>query len=218
MRKSATLLAVAWCLVTGPVFPGTIAVGAAQSATGGGAVNALTPAEASSGWVLLFDGRSLTDWTPYGDADWKVEDGTITFYKGRGMLRHSKSLTDFELKADFWGEKTANSGVFFRCTPRGADLAQQDCYEVNIFDASPTFPTGSINNVQTTLPTVPNTAEKWNTLDVTVKGTRLTVKLNGQTTVDKDDPKLTSGTLAIQAFGPDGPGRIKFRNVKVRPI
>jgi len=200
------------------VLPGTIAVGAAQSSTGAGAQNVLTPPEASAGWILLFDGRSLTDWTPYGDADWKVEDGTITFYKGRGMLRHSRSFTDFELKVEFWGEKTANSGGFLRCTPRGADLAQQDCYEVNIFDPSPTFPTGSINNVHSTLPTVPNTAEKWNTFDITVKGTRLTVKLNGETTVDQDDPKLKSGTLAIQAFGPDGPGRIKFRNMKVRPL
>jgi hypothetical protein len=194
-------------------------VSAAQqsSAAGSGAQNSLTPAEAAAGWILLFDGRTLNGWTPdkTSTADWQVEDGTITFYTGRGMLRHGQSFQDFELKVDFWGEKTANSGVMIRCTPSAN--GGQACYEVNIYDPSPTAPTGSINNVYK-IPFVPNTAEKWNTFEITARGPRMIVKMNGEQIVDAQDPKLTAGTLGVQASGPDGPGRIKFRNLKIRPI
>ncbi len=245
MRHRTTSLAVAGYLAIGLVLTGATAttvlkasdaralhmpsgiqrllmpngfVNAAQSpAAGSGAQNALTPAEAAAGWILLFDGRTLTGWTPdsTSTADWKVEDGTITFYTGRGMLRHGQNFKDFELKVDFWGEKTANSGVMIRCTP--TDKGGQACYEVNIYDPSPTAPTGSINAVYK-IPFVPNTAEKWNTFEITAKGPRMLVKMNGEQIVDTEDPKLTTGTLGVQASGPDGPGRIKFRNMKIRPI
>ncbi len=246
MRNRRTPMAVAWYLAMGLVLTGATAqmvvlasdagathmpsgiqrllmpnniANAAQAATAG-SQNALTPAEAAAGWILLFDGRTLNGWTPdaASTADWKIEDGAITFYTGRGMLRHGQSFKDFELKVDFWGEKTANSGVMIRCTQRpGGTPAQQDCYEVNIYDPSPTAPTGSINNVYK-IPFVPNTAEKWNTFEITARGPRMIVKTNGEQVVDAEDPKLTAGTLGIQASGPDGPGRIKFRNMKIRPI
>ncbi len=245
MRNRTTPMAVAWYLAIGLVLTGAAAqtvaltsdaraahmpsgiqrllmpndfANAAQSAAAGsGAQNTLTPAEAAAGWILLFDGRTLTGWTPdaTSTADWKVEDGAITFYTGRGMLRHGQSFKDFELKVDFWGEKTANSGVMIRCTP--TEKGGQACYEVNIYDPSPTAPTGSINNVYK-IPFVPNTAEKWNTFEITAKGPRMMVKMNGEQIVDAEDSKMTAGTLGVQASGPDGPGRIKFRNLKIRPI
>ena len=80
----------------------------------GGASNTLTPAESKAGWTLLFDGRSLSGWNPTGDVDWKVEDGTITATKGSGFLVTPRPYGNFEFKTDFWVDKAANSGVFFR--------------------------------------------------------------------------------------------------------
>ena len=55
---------------------------------------------------------------------------------------------------------------------------------------------------------------KWNTYDITVKGTRLTVVLNGTQTVDVDDSKFANGPFALQW----GRGVIKFRKVEIKPL
>ena len=179
------------------------------------AANSLSASEKADGWILLFDGRSLTGWSPTGDVDWKVEDGTITATRGTGFLAASRPFGNFEFKTDFWIDKTANSGIFFRC----ADAAPgaRNCYEANMFDSHDRFPTGSINNVKTSLPDRPDTVGKWNTFEVLAEGSHLIVKVNGRTTADAQDEKLASGTIALQQGGANAVGVVRFRNVKVRP-
>ena len=63
----------------------------------------------------MFDGRSLSGWAPTGDVDWKVEDGTITATQGLAIPVTPKPYGNFEFKTEFWIDKAANSGVFFRC-------------------------------------------------------------------------------------------------------
>jgi hypothetical protein len=55
---------------------------------------------------------------------------------------------------------------------------------------------------------------QWNTMEVTAKGAKLTVVLNGTKTVEVEDAKLASGPIALQW----GRGTIKFRKVMVKPI
>ena len=62
---------------------------------------------------------------------------------------------------------------------------------------------------------------EWNTLEITARGTRLTVRLNGVQTVDAHDARLAAGPIALQ-FGP-GPngargGPIRWRKVQVRDL
>ena len=178
--------------------------------------NTLSPAESKAGWMLLFDGRTLSGLSPTGEADWRVEDGTITATKGTGFLVTPKPYGNFELKADFWADKTVNSGIFVRCA-EGTPGAMA-CYEINIFDTHAEWPTGSVNNVKTVLPDKPNTTEKWNTLEITADGTHLVVKLNGKTTVDVRDERRATGTIALQEGGANASGLIRFRNVKIRPL
>jgi hypothetical protein len=186
-----------------------------------GTSNALSAQERQEGWTLLFDGRALTGWTPVGKADWQVQDGSITFVTGQGMLVTDRPFGNFELSLEFMGEKTANSGVFIRCPAVGAGtVSQTTCYEINIFDPHETAPTGSIVGVHSVLPDRPDTAGKWNTYQIVARGAHLTVKLNGKTTVDMDETKmnLVNGTIALQAGGPGGPGRISFRSIKIRSL
>ena len=181
-----------------------------------GAANTLTAAETSAGWTLLFDGRSISTWSPTGDVDWKVEDGTITATRGSGYLVTPKPYGNFEFKTDFWIDKAANSGVFFRCG-QGAPGAMS-CYEANIFDAHAMWPTGSINNLKTSLPDKPDTVGKWNTFEIMANGNHLVIKVNGRTTVDVQDTRLSNGPLALQEGGAGAAGLVRFRNVKVRPL
>lgn len=178
------------------------------------AANSLSASEAAAGWMRLFDGRSLAGWAPTGDADWRVEDGTIAATKGTGFLATSRPFGNFEFKTDFWLDKTANSGVFFRC---GAEPGGRTCYEANMFDTHAEWPTGSINNVKTSLPAKFDTVGKWNTFEIVADGNRLVIKVNGQTTVDAQDQRLASGTIALQEGGGGGMGLVRFRNIKVRP-
>jgi hypothetical protein len=191
------------------------AVPAPQAGTGD---NSVTPAEKAQGWISLFDGRTMTGWQPVGDAPWMVDNGTLSVTivpPVHGDLMTTATYTDFELKVEFWTEKkNSNSGVYLRCTPSAG--GKWTWYEVNISDASDAFPTGSLVGVQSTLPDFrADTSGKWNTMEMTAEGTHFIVKLNGRTTVDGHDSKLTSGPIGLQG---GGSGLLRFRNIKVRPI
>jgi hypothetical protein len=55
---------------------------------------------------------------------------------------------------------------------------------------------------------------KWNTYDITVRGNRINVTLNGQKTAEAEDSRLAGGVLGLQY----GAGAIKFRKVQVRTL
>ena len=61
---------------------------------------------------------------------------------------------------------------------------------------------------------MPKAGGKWNTYEITVKGSRLILVLNGEKTVDVEDGKLASGPFALQW----GRGVIKFRKVQIRAL
>lgn len=178
--------------------------------------NTLTPAEVADGWLLLFDGEGLFGWAPRGTARWNVADGQIRYQPGSGggMLSTTTEFADFQLQAEFWADGTVNSGVFLRCPVQG-DITATNAYEVNIYDAHDTWPTGSINGVARPSGH-PVTVGKWNTYDLTADGDHLVVKLNGETAVDARDGRLRRGTIALQNL--KGDGEIRFRNLKLRPL
>jgi hypothetical protein len=87
--------------------------------------------QADAGWVTLFDGKNLANWDTIGDANWRLEDGAVVADKGEGFLVSKNTYTDFQIRAEFWVDDDANSGVFFRVTdPTKIDA--KNAYEVNI--------------------------------------------------------------------------------------
>jgi hypothetical protein len=175
------------------------------------------------GWTTLVDGASgLENFTPVGDANWRAEDGAIVADKGKGGNLVSKaSYQDFQLRAEFWADHNTNSGIYIRCTDP-VKVSSATAYEVNIYDQRPgaEYGTGAIVNVGKVSP-MPKAGGRWNTYEITAKGPRLTVVLNGVQTVDVQDGKFTQGRIALQfGNGPnDAPGGvIKFRKVQIRPL
>src|SRR6185369_414649 len=176
-----------------------------------------------SGWTTLIDGtKGLENFNQIGDANWRAEGGAIVADKGKGGYLVSKnSYKDFQIRAEFWADTTTNSGIFLRAAyPKkiGADTA----YEVNVYDMrpDPSYGTGAIVNVAKVAP-MPKAGGKWNTYEITARGTNLVVVLNGQKTVDVNDSKLAQGPFALQfGSGPqDAPGGpIKFRKVEIKPL
>jgi hypothetical protein len=175
------------------------------------------------GWTTLVDGNSgMENFNTIGEANWRAEGGAIVADKGKGGYLVSKnSYKDFQIKAEFWADHTTNSGIFIRCTDPNK-VGAVNCYEVNIFDQrpEPDYGTGAIVNVAKVSP-MPKAGGKWNTYDITAKGSQLTVVLNGVQTVNVQDGKLPEGRVALQ-FGngaKDAPGgAIKWRKVEIRSL
>jgi hypothetical protein len=170
-------------------------------------------AQAGPAWKTLLAGTNMDGWTPIGMANWRVVDGAVQADSGMGGFLVSKeSYGDFELRADIWVTPDANSGIFIRCEdPK--QITAMNAYEVNVYDMRPdqAYRTGGI--VDVAKPTsIVNTGNKWNTLEITAKGSRLTVRVNGMPTVDVMDTKHARGPIALQA----GIGTVKFRNVQIR--
>jgi hypothetical protein len=174
-------------------------------------------------WTTLIDGAAgLDNWNRIGDANWRAEDGAVVADNGKGGYLVSKnSYKDFQIRAEFWADHTTNSGVFLRCAdPQKAGA--ETCYEVNIYDQrpDPSYGTGAIVNVAKVLP-MPKAGGKWNTYEITARGSQLVVVLNGVQTVDVQDSKLAQGPFALQyGSGPKDAlgGPIKWRKVQIRPL
>jgi hypothetical protein len=110
--------------------------------------------------------------------------------------------------------EVANSGIFVRCSdPK--NITADNSYEVNIFDTrpDPSYGTGAIVNFAKISP-MPKAGGRWNTYEITVKGSQFNVVLNGQPTVQMQDSKFPSGPIALQAAG----GVVKFRKVMIKAL
>jgi hypothetical protein len=171
--------------------------------------------QADAGWVTLFDGSNLDNWTAIGDANWKLADGVVVADKGNGFLVSKKDYGDFQIKAEFWVDADANSGIFIRCTDPNK-IGSKTGYEVNIFDKrpDPSYGTGAI--VDVAKPSVIlKAANQWNTYEIIAQGPKFTVTLNGTRTVDgAEDKRHASGRIALQY----GAGVVKFRKIQIKSL
>ncbi len=179
--------------------------------------------QSDAGWITLIDGpRGLENWNRIGDANWRAEDGAIVADKGKGGYLVSKnSYKDFQIRAEFWADHTTNSGIFIRCSDPNK-VGAASAYEVNIYDQrpEPDYGTGAIVNVVKVAP-MPKAGGKWNTYEITAKGSQLIVVLNGVQTVNVQDGKFAQGPFALQyGSGPKGAlgGAIKWRKVEIREL
>jgi Domain of Unknown Function (DUF1080) len=172
-----------------------------------------------TGWTTLVDGsKGLDNFNRVGEANWSASDGAIQASQGGkdpAYLVSKNSYKDFMMRVEFWASDDANSGVFVRCQNPGT-ITDENCYEANIFDQrpDPTYGTGAIVKVAKVAAPMPKAAGQWNTYEITARGTRLVLVLNGTKTVDVEDPKLAAGPFALQW----GRGTIKFRKVEIKPL
>jgi hypothetical protein len=179
--------------------------------------------QADAGWTTLLDGTAgLENWNRLGDANWRAENGAIVADKGKGGLLVSKnSYKDFQIRAEFWADHTTNSGIYIRASDP-SKINSKSAYEVNIYDQrpEPSYGTGAIVDFAKVSP-MPKAGGKWNTFDITAKGSQLIVVLNGVQTVNIQNGQFPQGPIALQfANGPkDAPGgAIKWRKVQIRSL
>jgi hypothetical protein len=175
--------------------------------------NRLTKQEASQGWVLLFDGKSLNGWEPHGQGDWQAAGGAIVCGGTTpSWLGTAGTYSDYVLKLEFKGPEKVNSGVFLRSSKEGQPHITG--YELQIWDYQPAgFLTGSQVGAAKASP-VKIRPDRWNQYEITAQADHFVVVLNGQTILDVRDDKHTSGVIGFQC---QKDNRIEFRNIKLRP-
>jgi hypothetical protein len=168
------------------------------------------------GWISLLDSATLDNFNRIGDANWRLADGVLSADKGGqpvAYLVSKTSYTDFELRAEFWVDANANSGVFIRCTDP-QKISSLTGYEVQINDPrADGFGTGALVPAAKVSPRIYANGV-WNLYEVTARGPRIIVKLNGSVTVDVEHSKFPGGPVALQY----GSGVVRFRNVAIKPL
>jgi len=175
-------------------------------------------AQTGDGWTTLLDATKMGEWDRVGESNWRMEDGALVADKRTGeAAAHLVSKTpykNFEMVVEFWASDDANSGIFLRCqNPK--QITDRSCYEVNIFDQrpDPTYGTGGIVHFSEVNP-MPKAGGKWNTFEISAKGRQISVKMNGQKTVELHNGLFVEGPFTLQ----HGSGVIKFRKVAIKPL
>jgi HEAT repeat protein len=197
----------------------------------------MSQAEADEGFIPLFDGRDLDGWT--GDTKGYVaEGGKIVIHPdlGSGNLYTVKEYADFVIRFEFRLTPAANNGLGIRA-PLEGDAAYAGMEIQILEDGSPVYwglrpyqYHGSIYGVVPARRGYLRPPGEWNAEEVTVKGRRVTVVVNGSTVVDADlDEASAGGTVdgnahpglkrASGRVGFLGHGSlVEFRNIRLREI
>ncbi|MBD3673378.1 MAG: DUF1080 domain-containing protein [Planctomycetaceae bacterium] len=161
----------------------------------------------------LFDGESLNGWTVENDAQVEVTaDGTLKFLSGNGWLRTHHQFQDFRLQLEWRTLKPTkyDAGIFFRAANQGKPFPKP-AYQVNLLEGQE----GTLIGVQGgKCEGMAKPAGEWNAFDLTVRGDRAKLVVNGKTAYDLTGVDVRPGFLGLQIEVPLG-GQFEFRNIDV---
>jgi Domain of Unknown Function (DUF1080) len=206
--------------------------------------NVLSPEEAKSGWILLFDGKGLNGWQTSSGQPSKVpvEDASINPHGSGGyMMIHHKTWSDFVLALDFKISKGCNSGVFVRTfplTPRPGKDVGFNGIEIAIDDTTTAgyYDTGALYDLVKPRQNAMKPVGQWNHMVITCDGPKLSVELNGKLVTQTDLDQWTTpnrrpdgsahkfdiaykdhpraGYIGLQDHG----SKCWYKNIKIKPL
>src|SRR5215813_2513947 len=159
--------------------------------------NSLSAKESAEGWKLLFDGRTMNGWEQHWAQNWKAEGGALVCAANdRSWLSTTDSFSNYNLKLDFRGAASVNSGVFLRSEKEGQPHITG--YELQIWDYQPAgYNTGSLVGSLKASP-VKILPDQWNQYVITARGDHFVIVLNGKTLLDSRDSKHASGVIGFR--------------------
>ena len=190
------------------------------------------------GFVPLFDGETLDGWVlkRKTGAGYQVEDGKIVLPPGGGgNLLTAKEYSDFVLRFEFRLFEGSNNGLGIRAPLEARDVAY-DGIELQIIDNTaeryrdikPWQKHGSLYRVFPARTGYLKPVGEWNEQEVTARGTRVKVVLNGATILDVDtdavtDPEILAKHPGLQRrsghigfLGHNEP--VEFRNIRIKDL
>jgi hypothetical protein len=168
----------------------------------------------------LFNGKDLSGWKLRNNGRgncWSVASGTMTNNVPCVDIITEQKFSDFKLHVEFNLVAKSNSGIYIRGR-----------HEVQILDdygmATDSLRMGGIYGFISPSMNAAKKAGEWQTMDITLIGSRVTVVLNGKTIIDNEViPGITGGALDSDEAAP-GPimiqgdhGKLALRNITITP-
>jgi hypothetical protein len=201
------------------------------------ASNVLSEEEAAEGFVSLFNGSDLSNWTGENHS-YAVEDGTIVIRptEGGGNLYTEKEYSDFIFRFEFKLTPGANNGLGIRA-PLGGNAAYLG-YELQILDNdAPVYARlepyqyhGSVYGIIPAKRGFQKPVGEWNSQEVWIKGDMIRITLNGTVILEgnlkeaskdgtmdgQDHPGLerSSGHIGFLGHG----SLLWFRNIRIKEL
>jgi hypothetical protein len=193
------------------------------------APSSLRAADSEEGFTTIFDGKTFDGWKTSIDNTntWKIEDGAFVT---RGQTAHvfyvgdTNAFKNFELKVDVMTEPGSNGGIYFHTAyqEKGFPRGGIEC-QVNVSHTD-WIKTGSLYGL-CNIGLTPCKDDQWWTQDITVRGRKVTVKIDGKTVLEYNQPpidpngrgkRLGEGTFALQAHDPKS--IIRYKNIRVKRL
>ena len=194
-----------------------------------------TTVPTGDGWVDLLDNDHAAAWKNIADDNeiFEIVDDQLHIF-GRSLLSlryvgyTAQHFGDFDLHIEVKLDDGANSGIFLRSKPN--DPVYRG-FEVQVLDDHGKPPTkngsGAIYDVVTPMFNMARPAGEWNSYEISVHGTAVSVVMNGWKVIDTDLALMIEpygkfkiayarlpreGVLALQDHG----GEVWYRNVRIR--
>ena len=168
--------------------------------------------ETESGFISLFDGKTLEGWQASSGGKWEIKDGVLLGTsqkadKRHGILFSEKEYSDFILRAKF-RILLGNSGFYFRAESRNT-LIRAYGFQAEIDRTQNTgglYETGGRAWVarpdQKAIKERKYQPGEWTDLEIHAVGKDVSVRINGiPSTKLKNDPGRTKGFFGLQLHG-----------------
>ena len=168
-------------------------------------------------------------WNHYGPGyfDLDSETGVLTSHGGMGLFWYGvKEFGNFTLELEYrCADEHTNSGVFVRVPgiPSSNDYIYHS-FEIQIDDASEgVHHTGAVYDAEAPSQHAGNPSGEWNSMEITLQGSRIGVKVNGTAVIDweaeprgKVEDFATRGYIGLQNHDDRSP--VYFRNIYVTEL
>jgi hypothetical protein len=197
--------------------------------------NAILAKHGAEGYQPIFSGNDLAGWG--GPIDqYQVKDGVLTCKPEKGgTIYYKKELTDFAARLEFRLPPGGNNGLAIRYPGEG-DTAYVGMCELQILDDSttkygkldPRQYHGSAYGMVASKLGYQRPIGQWNFQEVTVKGPKIKVELNGTVILDADlstvkefmanspHPGKDRTSVFFGLAGHNDP--VEFRNIAIKPL
>lgn len=197
----------------------------------------LSAEEEKEGYKVLFDGTNMYEWTG-NTTDYLIDNGTIKHSNqgGHGNLFTKDEYSDFVYRFEFQLTPGANNGLGIRA-PLEGDAAYVGTELQILDDGADMYKSlaeyqyhGSAYGIIAAKRGFLKPVGEWNYEEVTVKGSKVKVVLNGTTILDgdlaeaskngtldkRDHPglKRTSGHIGFLGHGSE----VRFKNIRVKDL
>ncbi len=199
----------------------------------------LTQTVGAAEWRPLFNGKDLGGWEHVGPGKMVVEGGLLRTEGGMGLLWYTReAFGDCTIRVVYKAtSKVSNSGVFVRIADKPDDewYAVHHGYEVQICDGADEYHrTGAIYSMSRA--TLASKVGEWNTMEITLEGKRVRVRVNGVQVQDFDPetakiperkkdfepergPRPERGYIGLQNHDDYAKGtQVYFKEVSIRPL